>query len=160
MARDLENNMDDGPQPPRPIATLVREAGVPTLFGLGGLIVAIILAGYAIKIWRRVAPLVSPQRRRARALYRATLDVLAEDGLHREWGESREAFADRERARVPSLGKLTMMHLGVAFGSKMALDHDRMRSQARAVRSELARAVPIWRRFLGLLNPYSWVLAR
>jgi hypothetical protein len=62
---------------------------------------------------------------------------------------------------LPALRALTDEHLAAAFGRRR--DPDRtaaaMRSY-RALRAELRRAVPWWRRGLGWINPFSWLSTR
>jgi transglutaminase-like putative cysteine protease len=154
MARGAEP-IEDAPQPPRPMAELVRSLRTPLLEGLGALFVALFAFFYANKVRRRV------WRPSPRAIYRACLDRLAESGLRRRWGESPEAFAARLRTNLPSLGRLTDRHLGAAFGGHGGDDVVRtMIDDARRLRRELRGVVPWWRRTLGLLNPFSWLLTR
>ncbi|MGE3636801.1 MAG: DUF4129 domain-containing protein, partial [Sandaracinaceae bacterium] len=86
------------------------------------------------------------------ALYR-----LAASGVRRRWGESPESFARRVRERLPSLAPLTNRHLAAAFGAHGA-DLGAMLSDFDALSRELRASVPLWRRVLGAINPYSWVL--
>jgi hypothetical protein len=95
---------------------------------------------------------------RPRLVYRATLDRLAAAGIVRQAGESPEAFAARHAALMPDLAALTEAHVARAFGGTPKPGD--LAAQARAVRAGLMRAVPWWRRALGALNPYSWVMTR
>ena len=122
------------------------------------LAILLILAGHSIKLWRRAAPWIAGPRSRPRVLYRAALDRLAEVGVRREWGESREAFAARVRRTLPSLGALTGLDVAAAFGGRA--DDAKMRELERAVYRERAASVPFWRRGIGALNPFSWMWTR
>ncbi len=136
----------------------------------------IVMFGYLAKIQRRFAPRFGAGTRRSLTGYRATLDRLADVGLRREFGESREAFAARCASYTPGLTELTSAHLAATLGAKdsttnlyqsrtkksgdtklSALDWD---SLERSVRSELQTNFPLWRRLLGALHPFSWSTTR
>lgn len=118
----------------------------------------LLLLGYAIKIYRRLLPALVGEGALPRVGYRATLDRLADIGLVRGFGESREGFARRARTFAPSFEPLTDAHLAWALRSdhRSAPSTD-LRSWIDAIRVELQRAVPTWRRLLGWLNPFSWI---
>lgn len=124
---------------------------------LGGLAIAVVLFGYFMTSFRLFG------RGRSGAVYRAALQHLALGGIRRRWGESPERFARRlaEEDAIPSLRPLTAKHLASAFGGRPrpAL-LPKMRDDLRGLRAELRRAVPFWRRLLGALNPFSWLLTR
>ncbi|MBP7149157.1 MAG: transglutaminase domain-containing protein [Acidobacteria bacterium] len=115
-------------------------------------------AGHAAKAWRRLAPRLARADRAGRAAYRAALDRLGEAGWHRRPGETREAFAERARAVAPSVAPLTRLHLAAHFG-RGAVDPQRARNMARNVAAELQRRGG-WRRWLGMLDPWSWRSSR
>lgn len=157
MARGSEA-LEDAPQPPRPMAQLVRELGGPVLFALLWMVPSVLGLLYAAKIHRRVAPsfVASP-----RLVFRAALDALSDGGLRRAWGESHEAFARRVAREVPSLGELTRGHLSASFGRRAdARELARMVRAAAALRAEVRAALPWWRLALGWINPFSWLLTR
>lgn len=157
MARGSQP-LDDAPQPPRPMAELVRQARGPLVSALLGLVSALFALALGAKLWRGLAPRFVAE---PRVIYRAALDRLSESGLSRRWGESPEAFAARVQRAVPALGPLTSGHLAAAFGRHR--DPARVGSMMgayRALLGELRRAVPWWRRALGLVNPFSWLLTR
>jgi len=120
-------------------------------------LVALLLALLG-KLWRRTAPLVARKASLPRVAYRAELDRLSELRLRRRWGESREAFARRVADRVPSFVTLTETHVGAAFGSRS--EHSNVRNEARAVRRDLGRTFPRWRRAVASIDPISWMLSR
>jgi hypothetical protein len=157
MARG-SSPLADAPEPPRPMAQVVRGLVGPGAWGLLYLALAVLAFFVLMKLWRRIAPRIVP---RPRLIYRAALDRLSEDGLAREWGESPEAFAARVRARVPALMPLTDGHLAAAFGRGLdARALGRMMTESATLTSELRRSIPWWRRVLGLANPFSWLLSR
>lgn len=158
MLRGLRPLPEDGREAPRAIDEIIDDVRGPLGYGLAALLATLLIAGYGIKGWRRLAPVFAPS---PRAVYRAALDALSEGGVSREWGESREAFAARVRRDLPSLGKLTARHGAVAWGGNVAADVAReMIDARRELARELARKTPWWRRALGALNPYSWLLSR
>lgn len=130
-----------------------RWAGTQT----GRALVLAFLAMYLIKLWRFVLPQFTSS---ARLTYRAELDRLAELGISRQRGESREAFAGR--VQLPSFEQLTHLHVGVRFGSQRALSAGRpeLGQLASGARSERAAAFKWWRRMLGALVPWSFFKAR
>lgn len=150
--------IEDAPTAPRPMAELVRELTGPLFQGTGIVVLALFAFFVANKVRRRVAPMVSAS---PAAIFLASLDALSEGGLRRAWGESHEAFAARLSRQLPSLRALTHGHLGAAFGRRADEKQiDAMKTAARALRSELRGVVPWWRRALGWINPFSWLLTR
>jgi len=136
-------------------------------YGLLGLLGAALAALYLVKLWRRARVLLSASRSLPRVGYRKALDVLAEAGLVREYGEPRERFAARVEKVAPSFAKLTAMHLSARLGDPSkntpdaeALSRRQWRDGLRALRRELAAGTKRWRRVVGLLNPASWLDAR
>ncbi|MEM1183238.1 MAG: transglutaminase domain-containing protein, partial [Acidobacteriota bacterium] len=126
---------------------------------LGLLLAALLAVGYAVKIYRRLAPMMWPGAL-PRLGYRATLDRLAEVGLLRRFGESREGFARRAAAQVPSLGALTEAHLRDALGSKRPAGTSEIERAVDRAHLELRQAIPPWRRWLGILDPTAWLRVR
>src|SRR5262249_52759165 len=98
----------------------LRSTALATLVAMA----ATLLMLYLTKLWRQAAPRLRPLlgRRalplRARLSYRAALDRLAGLGFYRRPGETREHFAEREAARLPSLGALTAVQQAAALGSR------------------------------------------
>jgi transglutaminase-like putative cysteine protease len=161
MLRNLQPIGPDGSEPGRPIREVVARWGGTAGLALGVALLALIVLGYAIKTWRRIAPVIAGPRALPRATYRAALDVLSEDGVVREVGESRERFAARVRGQVPSLAKLTARHGAIVWGGRRDPGAGReMKEAMRAMRGELRRTVPLWRRAVGAANPFSWLFSR
>ncbi|MEO1086051.1 MAG: transglutaminase-like domain-containing protein, partial [Acidobacteriota bacterium] len=126
---------------------------------LGLLLAALLAVGYAVKGYRRLAPRLWPEAL-PRLGYRATLDRLAEAGLQRRFGESRESFARRAAAQVPSFEPLTEAHLRHALGSRRELGRVDIKRAMGEAHLELRRAIPTWRRWLGVLDPITWLRVR
>ena len=136
-------------------------------YGVLGLIGVALASLYLIKLWRRARVVLSTARALPRVGYRKALDVLAEAGLAREYGEPRERFATRVAAVAPTFTKLTEMHLAARLGDPArqgpgtaALSRKQWQEGLRALRRELGTGTKRWRRALGLLNPASWLDAR
>ena len=171
--------------PPDPTKTDMKPPQKPDWKGmaravgmfLGAAASALLLMAYLAKVWRRAAPLWARSRSLPRVGYRTSLDLLSEAGFARDRGESREAFAERVRTKVPSFEKLTAMHLAgrmgrgrdAAEGAAEAPSSfaealgERSRAAWRAalgtLRSDLG-SVPVWRRMLGFINPVSFFKSR
>ena len=106
---------------------------------------------YAIKIHRRCRYMLSKNPRHA---YISAVDSLSENGVRRQRGESPEAFARRTKSQT--FLRITNNHIAHALRkepSQEALEHTSMILKERP-------DIPIWRRFLGLLNPFSFYLSR
>jgi hypothetical protein len=115
---------------------------------------------YAIKLWRLVSPRVAPKAWLYRTCYRAVLDRLAEVGLSRRFGETRAEFAQRLAARVPEFAPLSAAHERHFLGGGNANERQRwLEMQSRVARS-IQTNYPRPRRFVGALNPVSWLWVR
>jgi hypothetical protein len=119
-----------------------------------------LIALYLAKLWRRLAPRLAGPRSLPRVAYRAELDRLAEVGMVRRRGESREAFAERVQRDFPSFTALTRLHVGARFGSRRVEGAPALRALASDVQVERARAFNLWRRVWGALIPWSFFKAR
>ena len=151
----------DGSDAPRPLTELFRDLRAIVSNAAIALVLAALVLGYAVKAWRHVAPVVGGARARPRLVLRASLDRLASAGIRRERGESREAFAERMRRELPTLGTLTNVHAAAAFGGRRRdRDVSSLGTASVELRRSLSRVVPFWRRALGTLNPFSWLWTR
>ncbi len=135
-------------EPPLSLGELVRGAA----FALA----ALLLIGFAVRAARRLAAGLAPRAARERLRFVGVLDTLAEVGLVRRWGETRERFAARVAAVAPSFPGLTGLRLARNLGAGSPGEPQRSLALARAVRSELRRGVPAWRRLLGRSQPFLW----
>ncbi len=120
---------------------------------------AVLIFLFGVKGWRRFAPQWSSAAALSRVVYRAELDRIAEVSVLRAPGESRESFAKRICDQLPSFERLTRVHIASAFGRHQP-DSSSLRRDAQAVRREIRRRFPAWKRFLGLITPWSWLRAK
>jgi transglutaminase-like putative cysteine protease len=128
---------------------------------MAALVAALMLVAlYGIKIWRRAAPGFCPEAQLPRVAYRACLDRLAEAGVVRPYGASREAFT-RSGPQSRSLERLTALHLQAALGARKPRgDRATYRDLASRASAERSACVPAWRRALGWLDPFAWMRVR
>jgi hypothetical protein len=136
---------------------------------MGGLLLLLlaILVLYGVKIWRRIAPVFARERELPRVAYRTVLDVLAEAGFSRHYGETREAFAKRVAAVAPSFAAATDMHLAARLGdpahapnTRGEFDKNAWREVMARAKSEIAARAKWWRRLLGLIHPAAFMDSR
>ena len=162
LARGIRPLPPDGGPPGTFWKDWLRDAARWAGTALGRALVCALVALYLVKLWRRIAPAVARDGSLPRVAYRAELDRLAEVGITRQRGESREAFAERVQRELPSFAALTALHVGARFGSLRARTKSRpeLSLLARHVRGERARAFRLWRRALGAIVPWSFLKAR
>jgi transglutaminase-like putative cysteine protease len=162
LARGVRPLPPDGGEPGKYwkdwIRDLARMLGRSLGTGLGLLVVALYLG----KIWRWGLPHLVRGEQFSRLAYRAELDRLSELGLVRRRGESREAFAARVHAVLPSFGPLTALHVGARFGSEQAKQKPpaELEAMVRGVRRERQQAFGPFRRLRALLSPTGWLRTR
>lgn len=121
---------------------------------LPGLALALLVLAWAVKAARRLG------RRAPPLVYRAVLDRLADVGLTRDFGESRERHAARVAAVAPSFVALTAAHLRLALGADDPQGRARLAALARQTAAELHRNLPWPARARGFLNPIGWWFTR
>lgn len=124
------------------------------------IVLVLLLIAYAIKAWRALMPFVAGRDQLYRVVYRAALDRLAGLGLARLPGESRERFAERSGSLAPTFRALTADHLAWSLGSRRRAEASAWRAGLAAIGRELKSRRPWWRRFLALLDPFTWLRAR
>jgi hypothetical protein len=112
---------------------------------------------YAIKAWRRVAPHVAPAGQLYRVCLRAVLDKLADVGLTRQFGETREEFAQRLAHLAPEFQVLTAGHVRRAIAGDERFDRDTWMELKARIDARIAAMASLPRRVVGLLNPVSWL---
>lgn len=121
------------------------------------LVYAFVACMYALKVYRRIAPYVCAENELPVVAYRAALDVLADVGRVRRFGQTREGFAEQQSGVAPSLPELTRVHLSATLGGRRP---GRSRAEMVALYREAARgtagASRWYRKFIGWLNPFSW----
>lgn len=136
-------------------------------YGLIALAGAAVVISYVVKFVRRVAPAMVSPASVHRAALRAVTDSLADAGIVRDFGETREHFARRVHNLAPSLTQLTMLHLRAALGAPRATHGAQIESESRdirdlhgRVRRELRTSLKWHRRLLAFLNPVGWLRTR
>ncbi len=127
------------------------------VFGPPLVLLAAVLSLYAVKLWRALCPRFARESALPRVGYRAVLDRLAEIGYRRRYGETWEEFAVRLHAVSPELARLTEMHLRHVFRRDAATQVHRWWELYAAVMGQVTDKVPPGRRWLGWLNPVSWI---
>ena len=158
MARNEPEVVEIGPTWPerlRGLSAWLHTAAGWALRLLGALLSVLWGAHYAAKGWRRLRPSLSSAQARPRVSYRAALDRLAEAGLSRRSGETREAHARRIAAAAPALQPLTRWVVAATYARPGHAPPPRpdWQRELSALRQQLSAAVPWWRRLLGLLDP-------
>ena len=163
MVQEAED-LKDGQQQRVPFGLYIRRALVVSVFGL---IVLVFSAHYLTKAWRRARPVMARSQAVPRVAYRACLDRLAEAGLVRDEGETREAFARRLTPIVPAFEEITELHVGAAFSRPTKPDADTLRKDAlrwrralAALSEQLNERTSFWRRFVGAIDPTSLYRSR
>ncbi len=163
LARKEAPSQEGRPQAKRDLNALARKALAVLARGAGILLVLGILAAGVGKVVRRLGPYVGPESTRTLRTFRAALDCLADVGVLRPFGDTRERFARDQGNRFEALAPLTEFRMREALGdprnpsppeARELLEH--YRNLARQIR----RSTPFWRRLLGLLNPFSWLFVR
>jgi hypothetical protein len=127
------------------------------LFGCLLVLLALLAFLYLVKLWRRLAPRFAAPRQLYRLSYRATLDRLADLGLVRRYGETREEFAARLAPWSPEFVALSAAHVREAVAELPTFDRWTWRELEAQVGSRLARRYSRFRRFWAALNPVSWL---
>ena len=84
-------------------------------------------------------------------------DALAEVGDIRRFGEGLLQFATR--LGCSGLTELARAHLSAEFGEAAAATRLELLAMRREVSRQIAHRHPRWRRFLALLDPFSWLRA-
>jgi transglutaminase-like putative cysteine protease len=159
MARGLKPLPQSADRPLEPL--LHAAARLRDALARASLFVLVVgtLVLYGVKLWRWLAPAFA-RSALPRVAYRAELDRLSQVSLRRQYGETRESFAARVAQTAPSFAPLTDRHLAAAFGERAEIDHQELHTLRRAVACELRGRVSWWRRGLGALTPWSWLLSR
>ncbi len=158
---------DESPDPEQPVKPPPRHYGRDAGIAGGSLLLLVVLVLYAAKIWRRFAPTVASSRALPRVGYRAALDMLAEVGLVRSFGETREAFAERASAAAPAFREITQLHVAASLrdpqtpmAARSELARTTWMPALAKLRSDLSAHTKAGRRFLGILNPASFFASR
>jgi transglutaminase-like putative cysteine protease len=162
LARGVTPLAPDGTEPRLAIWAWLKDVARKLGEGLAYGLVGVLIALYLTKLWRALAPRFAPARDLARVAYRAEIDRLADLGIGRKRGESREAFAARVARDLPSFAQLTRAHVGARFGSAWAerLSKPELAAYREAVSRERRQLFSFWKRLAGSLVPWSFLRAR
>ncbi|MCE1205203.1 MAG: transglutaminase-like domain-containing protein [Holophagaceae bacterium] len=115
-------------------------------------------AGWLTRLWRHWVPFLCRPDKVPRLAYRAALDQAARLGQLRTFGESRENFAARVSTRSSSFQALTALHLQWALGAPgRDPEAARYRALLKSVRIELWSTATSSRRWVAILDPFSWM---
>lgn len=169
MAREESTDKEGVTQKPVDMQMQMRSL----VKALGWLLaIAAVLAFIAVwvyKIYIHLMAHFSFGTKRVDRVYRAALVSLAEIGIRRHYGETREEFASRWADQLPALQKLTQWHVRYHLGeneqthfiSRMSLpEAAECASHYSQFKSELSNCAPWWRRLLGIINPFAWLFVR
>ena len=120
------------------------------------------LVAYLIKAYRLWIPSFAMNESQYRLRYRAMLDRLSAVGIYRNFGESREKFAERVNTTIPSLKPMTNTHLSLALGGNVPniAQQQKWNELDRAVRKEVNESTVTWRKVIAFFNPFSWLLTK
>lgn len=130
---------------------------------LAGFLGALLLA-FGVKLARRLR--IYLPARDHRWLYAAALDRFSDVGIARQYGETRERYAERLVPVAPTLAELTRAHLRFALrgtdGARAGDDRARQEFETlyRQVAGEYRANLRPWKRALGWLNPLGWWFTR
>jgi transglutaminase-like putative cysteine protease len=163
LARKEAPSQEGGAQQKRSLTEMARQALAVLARGAGILLVLGILAAGVGKVVRRLGPYFGPQKTRTLRTFRAALDCLADVGVFRPFGDTRERFARDQGTRFEALAPLTEFRMREALGNPQLPSPPEDRELLKHYRNlarQIRRNTPFWRRLLGLLNPFSWLFVR
>ncbi|MBQ7502116.1 hypothetical protein IJT93_05295, partial [bacterium] len=167
MARDETSDEEGVPTQPKDAQKDMRAmVNVLGYFLLLCLIIAVI-ACWVHKIYIHVIAHFGSGKVRAIRIYTASLTCLAEIGVRRRFGETREEFAERLHDKVPVLQELTQYYVRSDFGytdqfsTYLPLPDDKdLAADYSALKKSLGNLAPWWRRLIGIINPFSWLFVK
>ncbi|HMO14903.1 MAG TPA: transglutaminase domain-containing protein [Pirellulaceae bacterium] len=116
-----------------------------------------LLCVYALKFYRLVTPYLWQRDHLYRTCYRAAADRLAEVGLYRRSGETREEFAERILETVPEFYRLTAMHVRQAVTGENICSREEWIMALRGVSARIRTTYSSSHRLRGRLDPLSWL---
>jgi hypothetical protein len=161
MARSQPPPLEQPPPGGGNLQNALRDLARTTASALLLLAAVSVVALYGAKLWRRLAPRWCAERRLPFVAYRTALDRLADCGLVRRFGQTRESFADDSAAASATFAELTRRHLQAALGARPpAARRQEYLAMTTRVSAEISRSTPAPRRLLGTLDPFSWLRVR
>lgn len=134
----------------------------PALIGLLIIVLFILLFLYSVKVFRRFRPYFCGASELPRITFISALDIMVEGGFIREYGETREDFADKLKGISPSFMGLTIVHLGSFLGKagNQDIPRNKILELYHNTYREIAKNISPVRRLLGALNPISWLFSK
>ena len=163
LARKESGKADDQETAPRNIMFNMQDALLFIGKALVYLAILLTFVCCVIKIARRLAPLFTTMPQRIDADYRAALDCLADVGVRRHYGEAREDFATRYYDQLPALRQLTDLHMRKSLGDpkqEPKSSGKQLNELFTDFKRQYRQQFPLWKRCLGALNPFSWLLTK
>jgi len=134
----------------------------PALIALLIIILFTLLLLYSVKVFRRFRPYFCGASELPRITFISALDIMVEGGFIRDYGETRESFADKLKSISPSFMALTIIHLGSFLGKADNKDipKNRILELYHNTYREVSKNISPVRRLLGALNPISWLFSK
>ena len=133
----------------------------PALIALVIVILFILLFLYSVKVFRRFRPYFCGSSELPRVTFISALDLMVEGGFIREFGETREAFAEKLKDISPAFADLTGIHLGSFLGRDVReIPRNRVLGLYHSIYREVSKNISPFKRLLGALNPISWLFSK
>ncbi len=134
----------------------------PVLIALLIAVLFVLLFLYSVKIFRRFRPYFSGASELPRVTFISALDIMVEGGYIREFGETREDFAEKLKGISPSFLGLTAIHLGSFLGKaeKRDIPKNKILELYHKTYWEVSKKISPIKRLLGALNPISWLFSK
>ena len=123
-------------------------------------LLATITGLYAVKLWRRYASHWASTRALYRVAYRALLDRLAEVGVSRQFGETREEFARRVAEWCPEFAEPSAVHVREALTGEPLTERLTWLGWIRQIDARIKVARRLDHRLMGYVHPLSWMAAK
>ncbi len=120
----------------------------------------LLLSLYFYKMWRLWAWSLGNANKLSKRAYRSVLDRLHYLGIRRNYGESREDFANRIQSTVPSFTLLTNNLLDVELGKHPACDLNQMNNFVTNCKKEIKNHRVLWKMILVIVNPLAWLRSK
>jgi transglutaminase-like putative cysteine protease len=162
LLADMANQPPDAEQPPFDRAAWRRWLGRVGVYAVISALSLAIAALTVAKMWRRFRPMWATPGEQSRVSYRTALDLLADVGVARESGESRERFARRVAVDFPAMQRLTDWHLAARLGrpGPVHVQPEQWHAAIAELRGEVVARRGRVRRWLGILHLVSIWRAR
>lgn len=170
MAREEATTQEGTPEKPVDMQLQMRRLMAFLGWFLAILLVLALVGAALRKLQLHLWAHLGQERERAERVYGAALVSLAEVGVRRRYGETREEFAQRLGDKVPTFEELTKNQVRLTLGSSQNPPFDSYIIPAPSTeesarlyaqfKGQLVQLAPWWRRWLGILNPVAWLFVR